>query len=271
MVADAGRRVTFVAMTSWMIDYQSMHDELPPRIDAEWRRLVARFGWSLVEDAAALLDEVHAVLRERENAAPVTGQQISVELQQHYNRRLYEAFLAGIHHPTDEAAVRQTNHASQEIWYAAWRQVRAKGYDERIAEELAQRVVMLLVEKPHDVRSPGSLSAWVMWKVLGMLSAIHERRDESPLEQEHGDAPEAQDLDDPLERLEDEALARRVIDELPNLLSPFQVQVIRLVVLEAKSQQSVADTLGVRQTRVTVEKSRALQKLRDYVSRQMAP
>lgn len=254
-----------------MVDYQGMGDELPERIDAEWQRLVERLRWTFVADAEAFLAQVFAALHERHGIAHVTDMQIRVELQQQYNQRLYRAVLQGRLHPGDDAATQQAERACQEIWSIAWRLVRSKGFDEQIAEDVAQRVVTLLIEKPYDVRVPGSLSAWVMYKVLGLLAGLRDRPVDDSLEASHSErsAPVFQDRHDVVEAVEDKILAREVLADLPRLLSVFQLQLIQLVVLEEYSHRDVATMLGVRETRVRIEKARALQKIRNYLDRQM--
>jgi DNA-directed RNA polymerase specialized sigma24 family protein len=110
-----------------------------------------------------------------------------------------------------------------------------------------------------------------MWKVLGLLSALRDRPTESSLDSTTSEQPALKDVWDPVEQVEDDMLARELLAELPSLLSPFQLQVIHYIVLEEQSPRHVAALFNVAETRVRVEKSRALQKLRSHLSRQMPP
>lgn len=239
------------------------------RVHMEWQRLRNQFRWTFVEDEVAFLDTIVRDLSARGELQTIDHTAIRVSIQQHYNRELYQAFIYGRTHLDDDAAVAATNRACQEIYLNALRQVRSKGYDLHSAEEIAQKVVVRLIEKPYAVREPGCLSAWIRWQILDLLKAIHAGASEVSLsvmsDQSELPEPEMVNL---TQQLEDELAVEHVLNQLPKILSAFQQHVIQLVVLEERSAIEAAAILDVKPSKVRVEKARAIHKIRQHMANQ---
>lgn len=239
--------------------------DLAQRVQLSWRRLKAKFRWTLVEDDAAFVDDMVRMLQPRLERKAISDTEIDVAIQQVYNRHLYETFIAGLAHLSDNEAVDAMNRACHEMYLNALRQVRSKVADGYTAEEIAQKVVMRLIERPHALREPGALPAWIKWQILDLLKVIRTRRPEESLDADDGPGVTIAAEDSAMQQVDSALLADQILDDLPLILSSFQQRVIQLVILEARSAKEAAAILGVRDSQVRAEQARALNKIRQHM------
>lgn len=240
-------------------------ESLVQRVHTVWRQLKNRFRWTIVDDEDSFLAAIVRTIDARAEPELIKDSEIVALVQQRYNRHLHDTIVRGRAQLDNDALVADMERACQEVYENAWRQIKAKSYEDDVAAELAQKVVMLLIENPYAVREPGSLSVWITWKIKAFLKERNSRRKELSLDpaDEQTEMPIAAPHD-PISGVEDSLFAAHVLSTLPTILSPFQLQVIQRVVLDGCSFNEVADALGVKDTQVRVEKSRALRKIRQY-------
>lgn len=242
--------------------------DLVQQVHITWRRLKHQFQWSLVDDETAFLDDIVHMLHTRPEPQMLGDTEINASIQQHYNQRLYAAFVAGLTDLRDDTAVESMNRASYEIYLNALRQARRREDDPHVAEEIAQKVVLRLIEKPFSVHKPGALPAWIKWQILDLLKVIRTRRPEDSFDMEDGSEISVPEGHSPIQQLDDALFLQHVLNELPKILSPLQQRVIELVILEERSGEEAASILGVKPSQVRVEKSRAIHKIRRHMQDQ---
>lgn len=245
--------------------------DLKPRTRSIWMQLKAQFRWSFVQDeaAATFVDEIVRELSTRPDPANLSDSEINASIQQLYNRRMYEAFVAGLHDLADQAAVEATQRAAEEIRLIALRQIRAKGYEQDLAEELAQQVLVRLIEKPYAIRRPGALSAWIRWQILDLLKTTNRRPPELSIDVDDVAEYPMIGSDTFVQQMDDVLFVQEILNELPAILSSFQLRVIQLVIQEERPASDAAELLGVKPSQVRAEKARAIAKIRrhmEYVS-----
>jgi RNA polymerase sigma factor (sigma-70 family) len=231
------------------------------QVDKTWRRLKSQFKWTFVDDEASFAQEIVDLLHSRPNPDAINDTQINVTIQQVYNQRVYHAFVAGITDVADDRAAHAMERACEEIRLNALRQARAKVDDDQVAEDIAQKVLLRLIEKPFAVREPGALPAWIKWQILDILKVIRRRAPELSLD---GDDM-AEPSQNPIPQVDDALFVNQVLNELPAILPLFQLQVIQLVVLQERSAIDAAKILGVTPAKVRTEKARAINKIRRHM------
>lgn len=235
-------------------------------VAACWQQLKRRYAWTMVDDEDRLIDQVMAAIEDAPPGQAGPARQIEISLHRVYNAYLYEAFFGGVRRPDDPAAAARSEAACRELNAMMRRLPALRGYSDAIQNDVIQSVFMRLVAAPASVKSPGSLTAWVIWQVRAALKSLISppRCNNRPVV--------ALALDDPAARVMPDASAdlARVEVRLRNLeldqvlrqiLSPFQRAVVVLAMIECYPDREVARMLDVRVTRVYVEKNRARQKM----------
>ncbi|MBV9790557.1 MAG: sigma-70 family RNA polymerase sigma factor, partial [Chloroflexi bacterium] len=222
--------------------------DVAQRAHSIWRGLKAQFRWSFVHDdeEAAFVDTIVQELSTRPDSANLSDAEINASIQQRYNRRMYEAFVAGLHDLADQAAVEATQRAAEEIRLIALRQIRAKGYEQDLAEDLAQQVLVRLIEKPYAIREPGCLPVYIRFQIRDLLKAFNRRPAALSIDVDDGSEHPLAGSHNPTQQVDDKLLAQELASELPTFLSDFQLRVIQLVVLEEYSAIDAADKLDVK-------------------------
>jgi RNA polymerase sigma factor (sigma-70 family) len=168
---------------------------------------------------------------------------------------LIHAFVA----ERSEAAFRQLVERHAGLVYAsALRQVR----DAHIAQDIAQATFILLARKAHQLR-PGTVLAGWLFKTTRYVAA-HALRSELRRQKREKEALEMQQLDSADETWQriapvfDEALAR---------LSASDRDAILLRYVEGRSLREVGSTLGVSEEAAKKRVQRAVEKLKEVLSR----
>ncbi|HYF63129.1 MAG TPA: sigma-70 family RNA polymerase sigma factor [Herpetosiphonaceae bacterium] len=231
-------------------------------VHMRWTHLRQRYRWTLVDDEMAFVGEVGAHLDAAGGLSQDPPKAIDVAIHQRYNERLYVALKQGLLHLDQDSVVATFNRAHEEVRQMVAGVVRARGFPPDQADEVSQDISLHIVTHLDSIRQPASLTAWLLWWVRAALKKLTDARTAAPLDESADE--QRPDPGPPLaERVERRDNARQLKRLLKRVLSDFQYQLIVLHVLNQDSAPEVAAALGVRVSKVHVEKSRALRRIKN--------
>jgi len=218
-------------------------------VQAAWRAMSRRYGWSLVSDEAALVERALSECQQLSTEGKPAAARLGV--WRVYGALIHTYLLQG----SDQAA--------QEVWrmfaYTAMRW----GWQQPEAEELAQEAVARVLTKITALKSPAGFLTWA----LRVLSTIRkEAQTSEPSESlSLSSAAQAQPDDQDLaynaeQRHIEQDIAAQLRAFLPN---EFERAVLMRVLISGEKPRDIASALGIPMARVRLAKSRALQRLRN--------
>jgi RNA polymerase sigma factor (sigma-70 family) len=229
--------------------------------------VLAKYGWQLIEDESAFIDEA---LIEAQSRLP-------------NHRRTLEQVIA-------DAIVNRYNH----LWYAACREnntlrqrraleelhrylFRAALYktnpDRFMAEECAQEALILAWQRLHQVRDAGAFMRWASMILINLMKRkLAKPSQEDELDRSEEDSDEQPPQPSPLDtqpaapapsQLTQDSRTRLEAAIRKCLSSEQQVAVIIGLFLDERAFIELADQLNSSVANISVLKSRALDKLRE--------
>lgn len=243
-----------------------------PNDDALWRecqvaarRVLANHGWGLVDDEAAFVAEVIALVRDMPGRAGDSLARRAERAAIHaYCPRLYEVCRAG----HGQRAVQAFDELGRYLHAVA----RSRSRDPQRAQDAAQRALEIVWRHLDDVRDPEAFLGYARVVLLREMGPHGASRPESlrfvPLRGDDAVEEEGIVLPDPhtaeaaarAERAAADPALRAALRDC--LRSAAQREVIERLFLAEESVTSVADALQTTPANVWVLKSRALSRLR---------
>jgi DNA-directed RNA polymerase specialized sigma24 family protein len=224
-------------------------------VQAAWRRLSQRYGWSLVEDEAAFVARAYAECQ----GLVVNGSAqdwAKVGVWRAYGACLYDGLQAS------------NERAAGELWQLFARLAMHRGYTRALAEELAQDGVVRVLFKLPSLHSPAAMLTWA----IRLFSSVLREQAPAVISEPLSDAIAERSLSlmattdvavDVEQQLITSELVARLRAQLTNDLE-FQ-SVVRTIVYGDKPRD-IARDLDVPAYRIRVAKSRALDHLRQDAS-----
>jgi RNA polymerase sigma factor (sigma-70 family) len=218
---------------------------------AVFRRLARRFDWQLAIDEDALLASATAEYGSLTGEL-THGARLDLAVRRAYSVLLYQGLLHRI------------NRAAEEVWWVVFRKAVRDDWQHDEAQDLAQEVVLRLMDRLDRVHSPQGLLSWVFWLYRQVVKDLRGKRPTLPLTSDDDVEVQLSDPADVAEAVEErvvgEELRALLASKLPNARD--REILLRSIVLGEKPRQ-IASDLGIPVAQVRVLKFRALERLRD--------
>jgi RNA polymerase sigma factor (sigma-70 family) len=235
------------------------------------RASLAYFGWRLVVDEEAFLDEALPELERRLSAGQPFDRAVRAATINRYSLLWYAACRANGTARQERAFVELHN-------YAYRLALRLTDHDEYLANESAQEALIEAWRRLESLRDPGAFTKWIMLIVRskvyrqlrkGMRGALDETTGETTWQaREVTEAGRPAELSDAQEGARDrlsltEEMRARLIAIIHKCLrSRRQREAVIGFFLEGKEHAEIAAQLGIDPQRLYVIKHRALARLR---------
>lgn len=231
-----------------MTDYATLH--------TLWTTLQTNYGWTLFADAttaATFVQRVqtswHAYLSDQPQHPDAYRFSITTWMIRCYHRELVHAVRQGT--TADPQARERANRAANDLWALA-HQLCQRLCDPAVRDDIAQQVLLLMIEHPTTLTDPADLYRWMRNTILNLRRQRPFRPASQPLPAEF--LPTTLDPPAPPD---DE-----LFDHLRRVLSPVQFAIVALCITDDLKTGAIARRLGMAAGNVSVEKHRALDKLR---------